>query len=330
MKEYKEIHIWDFPPTETYVRLKDDFRCSFFKYMIKNSGSWQKFVDDINKVKLRYKINRGCSRLGLSKWIKGKFFYKGKLKKINLPLWLLICCFDTLPDDKREAMKSNVEANIEYYSCWGKSNPVLNPKLPFYLTPELVSVAFHFLGDGHIGKSGNGVSSSYRQMNVKGLDNFLLKLRNIFGDFEYSKKEYADGRLNIPKVITNFYVYYFGLDKTDTFTGYVPSSIKNLEKEFLVAGLAAFIVDEGHIFEVITIYSKNERLIKDISGIAIRCGYICYPIREKYARGNFDTYRFNISIRSFKNFYDDLNNLSEKFPTCTLVQKQERLAKKIQ
>ena len=71
-----------------------------------------------------------------------------------------------------------IEKNIELYTSWGKSNPILNPKLPLQLTPEMVSVIFHFMGDGHIGDAPEE-TSSYRQMNKQGLNNFLLKLRNI-------------------------------------------------------------------------------------------------------------------------------------------------------
>ena len=40
-----------------------------------------------------------------------------------------------------------IEKNIEYYTGTGKSHPILNPKLPLHLTPEMVSVIFHFMGD---------------------------------------------------------------------------------------------------------------------------------------------------------------------------------------
>ena len=192
----------------------------------------------------------------------------------------------------------------------------------------MVSVIFHFVGDGHIGKP--NVCSSYRQMNKRGLNNFLEKLRNIFGDFEYSQGEYKNGRLNIPKIITEFYVYYFKLPDTDTFKAYIPDKIKAMNKEFLIASLASFIIDEGHVGEVITIYSKNKRLISDIHEIALKCNYLCHPIREKYAYGKFDVYRFSISSKSYKDLYEDLENITKSFPTCNLAQKQYLLNQRIQ
>ncbi len=328
MQKYKKIHIWEFPPTLTFVRLNNRFRLNFFNKLIRKVGSRQKLLNLINKASLKYDIKRNHSPLNLYSWIKGQKFDRGKNRTINIPLWVLIESSKILSNNKYKEIIHRIEKNIEYYTSWGNANPVKKTKLPLYLTPEMVSVIFHFLGDGHLGKK--RVTASYRQMNKQGLNNFLQKLKNIFGDFNYSKSEFKDGRLNIPKIIADFYKYYFKLPNTNTFEAFVPNNIKNLDKEFLIAGLAAFIVDEAHIKEVITIYSKNKKLITDIRDIAIKLNYLSFPISKKYAYGKFDCYRFNISSKSFKKFYLDLQKLSAKFSTCTLVQKQDRLINRIQ
>ena len=79
----------------------------------------------------------------------------------------------------------------------------------------------------------------------------------------------------------------------------------------------------------ITIYGKNKRLMKDIKQIGIKCEYLCHPLREKYAYGKFDAYRFSISSKSYKDFYEDILKLFRLFPTCDLAQKQERLVRRI-
>ena len=63
-----------------------------------------------------------------------------------------------------------------------------------------------------------------------------------------------------------------------------------MPKKYLLAGLLAFIVDEGNVAEVIEIYSKNYELLKDIQNISIKCDYNCKLIREKYRYGIFDSY----------------------------------------
>ncbi len=328
MKNYKEIHIWNFPPILTFVRLKEEFRLNFFSKLKQKCGSSTNLLKYINKSGNKYGIKRKYNTGHLSYWKTGKKSDRGKTRNINVPLWVLIETSRIISnkDDKRILRK--IEKNIDYYTGTGKSHPIFNPKLPLYLTPEMVSIIFHFVGDGHIGRK--KVASSYRQMNKIGLNNFLIKLKNIFGDFNYPKKEFENGRLNIPKIITEFYKYYFKLPNTNTFEAYLPNNIKNLGKDFLIAGLISFIVDEGHVWEVITIYGKNKRLIGDIREIAIKCGYLCHPIRKKFARGKFDVYRFSISSKSYDKFYKDMLKLCKSFPTCNLSQKMKKFTKRIQ
>ena len=329
MKNYKKIHIWDFPPIKIFVRIKDIFRRELFDNFIKENGSQQKAVDFINEASKKYGIGRKYSRFNLYSWMQGKKFDRGKVKTVNVPLWILVEISKFLSDSKKtdnEYMKS-IERNVEFYTSTGNANPIINPKLPIIVNPEFASIVFHFCGDGHLGNKRD--CCSYKQKNKQGLVNFLNKLKNSFGYFDYSKSEFENYRLNIPKTISDIYRLYFNLDSLNTFEARIPNSIKSFPKEFLVAGLCSFIVDEGHVGEVITIYSKNKLLLEDIREIAIKCSYRCYDIKEKYARSKFDCYRFSISSGSYKKLYDYLNYLSKKFPTCNLAHKMERLEKQI-
>ncbi len=329
MKKYKNIHIWEFPKNLTFIRLNEEFRKDLFTKLKLKMSSTKEILNHINKNSFKYKIKRRYNTGHISSWIKGYKKDRGKIKNVNIPLWLLIEISKNLSESNsnKNKMMIEIEENIEYYTGTGKSHPILNPKLPLFLTPEMVSVIFHFMGDGHIGRK--KVVSSYRQMNKEGLNNFLKKLNNVFGDFGYPKKEFENGRLNVPKIITEFYNYYFKLPNTNTFEAYVPNNIKGLKREFLLAGLISFIVDEGHVGEVITIYGKNYKLMEDVREVAIKCGYLCHPIRKKYAYGKFDVYRFSISSKSYNKFYKDILVLSKEFPTCNLAQKQEKLVKRI-
>jgi len=99
-----------------------------------------------------------------------------------------------------------------------------------------------------------------------------------------------------------------------------------LPKEFLLAGLAAFMVDEGHIAKDSTIiYSKNKRLLGDIRLACLKCELICNPIREKFAYDKLDCYRFTISSKSHLKLYNDILRLKKKFPTCDLIHKMDKL-----
>lgn len=329
MEDYKNIHIWEFPLTRTFIGLNEEFRKKFFEKLKHKIGSRERILDYINECSKKYQLNRKYNSGHLSYWKIGKKKDKGKIKTINIPLWTLIEFSKVLSNENKlnnEFMKE-LEKNIIFYTGIGKSHKISNPKLPLKLTPEMISIIFHFLGDGHIGKKGE--VSSYRQMNQIGLTNFLKKLNNVFGEFNYPIKEFNNGRLNVPKIITEFYNYYFKLPSTNTFDSFIPENIKNFNKEFLMAGLSSFIIDEGNVGEVITIYSKNKTLLEGIREIAIKCKYLCHPIREKYAYGKFDVYRFSISSKSYKKFYSDLAELSKTFPKCDLGHKMEKFSKKI-
>ena len=205
MKNYKKIHIWDFPPTEIFVRIKNSFRKELFNDLINTIGSQQKVVNFINQVSKIYKIERKHSRLNLYSWIKGEKYDNRKIKIVNIPLWILleISKFLSKSEKANNRFMKFIDNNVEFYTSWGNANPVLNPKLPIIVSPEFVSVICHFCGDGHIGKK--RITASYKQVNKEGLSNFLQKLKNTFGDFKYSKEEFDNWRLNIPKVICDIY-----------------------------------------------------------------------------------------------------------------------------
>lgn len=289
----------------------------------------EKFISYINSQAWFYGIKRNHNSLAVYSWIKGKKMDRKMLRTVNVPLWVLIEISKILSNAKSMDNLSmhNIEKHIRYYSGWGRSIPVFPSSLPLILTPEMYSVIFHFLGDGHIGKT--NVSSSYRQMNPLGLKNFLSKLQNSFGKFGYGLNEFNNGRLNVPKIITDFYAYYFLLPDTDTFVSYVPEHLKKYPADFLKVALFSFIVDEGNIGEVITIYSKNKQLLSDIHDIGEHCGYICHPIREKYACKKFDCYRFSISSYSYPQIKSDIARISQIFPTCDLAHKTAIFLEKI-
>jgi hypothetical protein len=325
MRNYRPIHIWDFHPTATFLRLKYDFRLQLFARLKSKIGCLRNLANLISELSLKYYAKKIFPSPGnLCGWAKGRKMSEGKIKLVRIPLWALIEFSKVLAKskDKQNKVMQEIERNVEDYANCGKSHPIIKPKLPLHLTPEMVSIIFHFLGDGHIGKK--GVYSSYRQMNQEGLTNFLLKLKNIFGSFEYNKNEFNNGKVILPKIITDFYNYYFNLPNTDTFESYVPDNIKSLSKEFLVASLTAFMIDEANIGETITVYSKNPKLISGVREMAVKCGYECKEVKKKYRYGAFDSYRFLISSNSYLKLSDDISGLTKNFPLCGLAHKTEK------
>ncbi|MFH1396827.1 MAG: hypothetical protein ABIG93_05490 [archaeon] len=322
--QYKEIHIWEFPATKVFVRVKSNTRKRIISQFIDLSGNEPNAVSILNKKSKIYEMRKSYSRGTLYSWIKGN---KGTdCTTCNIPLWSLIEISKLISNEPKDdnVIMRQIEENIEYYSSVGTNKRIYDPQLPILITPELVSLIFHFMGDGHISLKPS-VASSYRQINEKGLMNFYLKLQNCFGFFPISNATIKEGKIDVPKSITHILVNYFNIDKSDWHNARIPPEVINMPKEFLLAGLLAFIVDEGNVAEVIEIYSKNYCLLKDVKSVSLRCGYKCKKIRKKFRYNIFDSYRFSISSESHSQLDYDMKKLQSEFPTCSLVHKNNNL-----
>lgn len=163
MKNYKKIHIWDFPYTLTYVKLNKSFRNTLFQTLINKLGSQQKVMNFINSVSLNYSLRRKYKHGNLYSWIKGQKFDRGKIKSINVPLWILIEISKFLSNSEKvdNGVMKNIQENILFYTSIGNANPVKYPKLPIMVNPEFISIIFHFCGDGHLGNKRD--CCSYKQ-----------------------------------------------------------------------------------------------------------------------------------------------------------------------
>lgn len=323
MESYKKINLWNFPLTKTFVRIHNKYRFILINEFIKRFGKEPLAVDFINRSSVKYGLKRKFSRGVFYCWRNGFIIDSGKRKTKNIPLWVIIEISKILsktdsPDNKVMRM---VSQNIEYYCSIGGANRVYKPKIPILITPEFVSIVFHFCGDGHMSFK-PGSSSSYAQINKDTLKMVYDKLKNCFGDFKFSLSD--DAHLHIPKMITYIYSHYFDITTNNWYDARIPVDIMELSKPFLLAGLVSFIIDEANIGEVIEIYSKNYDLINDVRKVGIKCGYKCRKIKKKYRYGIFDSYRFLISSDSYLDLHNDILNLQKKFPLCSLAHKTKR------
>ncbi len=315
-QQYKKIHVWDFPPTTT-IRIEKKFRKELIRKFINHIGSWTRAIDFINKQSRAYGFERKYSNGAFHHWIVGK----EKKKVRNIPLWVAVEISKVLSKNENRDNKYMrlIEEKLEYCATGGRGIHV-KMKFPLFLTPEMVSIAFHLYGDGFLGEKGK--MSSYRQVNKRGLENFTLKLKNSFGDF--SSKNLEESKIIIPRVISQFYEVYFALGDCRWDVARVNKEIKNLPNPFLLAGLTSFIIDEGSIGGTIEIYSSNKKLLEDIGEIIIKLGYICYGPRKK-SKDESSGYRVYISLNSASQFYEDIKGLQKIFPTCDLAHKQTLL-----
>lgn len=324
MRAYQKIHFWELPPTKIGLALNKSIRNWLIDKAIRTAGSQQKLTVLLNKNSKLHgkqsKYNHGMIYL----WKYGFEHRKNAVKNRHVPLWVLLEIVKIISPDKtnQKILLTKIEKEIKYYKCnWGGTYCIKKPKLPIVITPELTSVVFNFCGDGHLSFRKH-VAHSYRQINLVGLKRVYEKLRNCFGNFELCQNSFKSGKLEIPRVIGELYKHIFGLGSCRWDEARIPENIKNLPNEFLLAGLVAFIIDEGSIGEVIQIYSKNPRLLSDIQEITQKLGYSCLPIRPKYHNKALDCYRFSISPKSYLKINEDIKELVKKFPTCDFAHKK--------
>jgi hypothetical protein len=314
----KQFHIWNFHPTKTFIRLEDNFRKTLFD-RVQVAIGFGKSADLLNQKSAKYKIGRKYSKSHFYAWRDGFKLDREKRKSVHVPLWVLMELSKSLAksDQTDNEIMKRVEKNVISYSGRGKARSVLRPKLPVNLTPELVSIIFHICGDGHIGGTG---PAHYAQINEVGLRNFYAKLNNCFGDAGKLKVEWL--RCFIPEVIVDFYRHCFGLNKSRWHNARIPESVKRLPEPYLVAGLVAFIIDEGHIGgDIIEIYSGNRNLLNDIKEISRKLKYRCWGPKRKFRYGKPDSWRLYISVKDAMKLHKDIIGVSKQYPTCTLAHK---------
>ncbi|MBU1198132.1 helix-turn-helix domain-containing protein [Candidatus Micrarchaeota archaeon] len=240
-------------------------------------------------------------------------------KRRKIPVWVIIelsRLLDISPD--------HIETKIIGYGNAGRSL-FITGNFPIKISPEFDSVVSNFMGDGSFGNIKS--LPNYKQKNELGRRIFLTKLYNVFGKFCKNDLAYDTyWQVRIPKIIGEIIKKYYQISPTDSLNRRLPNQMKNKSRNFKIAILASFIVDEGHIGDSIEIYSGNKALLQDYLEIAESLEYRCTEIKKK--KGHLTprpSYRFRISARSSKKILADLEELKQEYPNCSLAHKQKQL-----
>jgi hypothetical protein len=308
----RRINIFNFPEDKIYVLLTKEYR----KYLIEksmqklNCKNYFELSLSINKHH-KTKFNGG----DIKYWLEGKRLDKrtGKIHPKFMPLWLVL----KLLRLNNERMSSLYEKIISYRSG-GRGLRIKKPLLPIKITPELDSIVIHLLGDGAAGD----FTPSYTQKNKKSFDNFIKKLENSFGKFERSIY-FIQGKYQIkfPKAITDILSNYYSIRSYKSHDSKIPTKIlERKNREYKLACIVSFIVDEGHVRDVILFYNTNKELIYQIRRLVSDCGYSCSEIG---LNKKTKIYNFSLKNKDIQKFYGDLQKLSKKIPTCNLSFKDE-------
>ncbi|MBU3913808.1 MAG: winged helix-turn-helix domain-containing protein [Nanoarchaeota archaeon] len=308
------VSVKDFPEGKTYVLLSKNYRKNLISHSMNqlNCKNYFELSIWINK-KLKTKFNGGDVKY----WIAGERLDE-RTKKIHpkfMPLSLVLELIG-LNNEKIE----NLHSNIISYRSGGSGLVITAPILPIKITPELDSIVIHLFGDGAAGD----FTPSYTQKNKAQVDNFVKKLENCFGKFEKSVYlTQGKYQLRFPKAITDILSKYYSIESYRSHDSDIPARILNsADKKRKLACIVAFIVDEGNVRDVISVYSVNKKLINGIRELVTGCSYNCSKIQfNKKA----SSYLFTLGTQDIERFYRDVQGLSKEFSTCNLSFKEDEV-----
>ena len=225
-KKYKEIHIWDLPTDQIYIRLNEKFRISIFTKLKKLFGNDKSISKVINK-----------KPYDISKWKRG----------VNA------CPLNSIMDLIKFIDINNFvfEKNIVMIKSGRNGNPstgeIKNPKLPFKLTPGMAQLISHFLHDGHI----RDLRATYTSKDKKILKEIVKLVKLEIGEIKKpscSVSSFKGISILFPRIISLLLVYGFNCkvgSKIKNDPGVPPLILESDNKEVISRYLKAAFSDEG-------------------------------------------------------------------------------------
>jgi len=313
-QNYDEIHIWDFPLTEVSLNLEPKFRAMLFKDAVTKFKTSKKLASYLYEQGKKYEV----IRIGLASRIRD---WKNITKSIFIPAWIILETANTL-----KIQKDLVEKKVESYKTHHGSTNITNPKLPILVTPEFASLAIHLMCDGTDRRNLKTPLGSYTQHNPISRNRFYQKMLNIFGNLEPSTLSSDGKQIVLPSCLFLVLKNYYQIKRFGSFESRISPIMKNQSKEFKVAILSAFLVDEGTIYDCVSVRVKNRDLLNDLREIVLSLNYKCSEIeRTEDKKSGGYVYKLTISTYSAKKLLNDIKNLAKLFPTCDLAHKQESL-----
>jgi len=222
-----------------------------------------------------------------------------------------------------------IEKNVIAYKTARGTNYIKNPILPIKITPIFDMVIAHNIADGTVtnSKSDRLPSFAYRQFDKHYGKLYIKKIENIFGNIKFKKELFKDPtKYHCPAVISSIFFKYYNLS-TNSFLSNkarIPKKLFEKNKNYLLAVLIAFIIDEGNIDStMIVIGLKNKPLVSDLKKICDILGY-----KSTITSGNKEQKDYGclyISREGMKKFYKDYLLLKRKYSVVDMGRKGEQI-----
>ncbi|MEK6912687.1 MAG: winged helix-turn-helix domain-containing protein [Nanoarchaeota archaeon] len=230
---------------------------------------------------------------------------------VPLRVWLSLC-------KATDVDLMRLQKNIVAYKNSNGPNYVSNPILPVKITPIFDMIISHNIADGTVINPGKGRLPyfGYRQFDSLFRELYIKKLEAIFGKINFPNKYYTKStRPYCPPVLASLFFKIYDLDVKSFLskTARIPREILNKDKEYLLAVLIAFVIDEGNVDSTaIVIKLKNISLAQDLYKISQKLGY-------KSKLTSFGEYgNLYILREGMKLFFKDYKVVIKKYPEMSL------------
>lgn len=206
-------------------------------------------------------------------------------------------------------------------------NSIKNPKLPLEVNPYFTSLLANLFFDGSVPRDGKG--TYYNQKNKEIMDDFIKKLKHIFGDVDCSLRLDHRGVLKcrMPRIIGEICRHIYNVESFGTFDAKIPKGLYKLNKEHKISFILTGIIDEGSItYDGSVIFSiSNREMIGNFNRLCVEIGLNTGGVKQK--RNSNHYYLYILSIEVLLNI---INNFGKKYPLISLRNKAERLAKSLE
>ena len=217
-----------------------------------------------------------------------------------------------------------IEQNILMYKQMfvPNKNSIKNPKLPIEITPYFTSIVSNLFFDGSVPINGKG--TYYSQKNELIMNDFVGKIKEVFGNVQYSVVRDHRGVLKcrVPRIVGEICKYVYDIKSFGTFDSRISKKIYNLSKEHKIAFILTAILDEGSIsYDGQIFFGVNNKLL-------------CEDIKELFSQVEVKTTNVNqksnsnhyyIYIKSPTKLLRLIEMSNKKYPLISLRYKEEKL-----
>lgn len=295
------FNLWDLEGV--HIRINQNFLNKINKEIFTRYGNKRKAYNSIFKDEISFPV------------------YKNMLKSSYYKRWFVPLNFLVKISEVLDIPKEELQDNVISYKSANSVNSVILPKLPIKITPVFDMIYAHNIGDGTVSVAeGRLPYFAYRQFNSFYRESYIKKIENIFGCILFKKQEFKDfTRVRCPSALSSLFFKYYSVDNR----GFLSDKARISErifmkgKESMIAVLAGFIIDEGHIDSTqITIVLKNKLLIEDLKKM---CDLLGYKSKIYIKKGDYEgLVELGILRDGMKKFYSDYLELHKEYPLIDL------------